>query len=148
MKYNKRLKLSLCLIIQALKYEHVWECGGIVPPFLTSALDADRWSVSRFGRFSHRYPLDKRLGGPQSRSERSGREKNVLLLSGIKPRQSTRRFVATPTQLLRALFMERNTQKTGEQVAHKHCHSKNHRADTRAVVVRFMWLFGWSLLNK
>jgi len=39
---------------------------------LTSALDGREWSASRPGRFTPRekhpwYPLDRRLGGPQSR---------------------------------------------------------------------------------
>jgi hypothetical protein len=58
---------------------------------LTSALDGNEWLASRPGRFtpgaiSHRYPLDRRLGGPRSRS---GEEKN-LALSGIKPRRPVR----------------------------------------------------------
>jgi hypothetical protein len=32
-----------------------------------------------------RYPLDRRLGGPQSRSERRGQKKNSLPLSRIEP---------------------------------------------------------------
>jgi hypothetical protein len=44
--------------------------------FLTSALDGDKRSVSNPGCFtpgkSPRYPLYRRLGGPQSRSGRSG----------------------------------------------------------------------------
>jgi hypothetical protein len=32
------------------------------------------------------YPLNRRLGGPQSRLERRGEEKNLLPLPGIKPR--------------------------------------------------------------
>jgi len=31
------------------------------------------------------YPLDRRLGGPQSRSGNSGEKKNSKLLPGIKP---------------------------------------------------------------
>jgi hypothetical protein len=31
------------------------------------------------------YPLDRRLGGPQSRSERDGEEKNSQPLPGIEP---------------------------------------------------------------
>jgi hypothetical protein len=31
------------------------------------------------------YPLDRRLGGPQNRSERGGEEKNSQLPPGIKP---------------------------------------------------------------
>jgi hypothetical protein len=59
-----------------------WGSGGIAPPFLTSALDGDEWSASRPGRFTlrgncPRYPLDRRLGGPQSRSGHYGEEKNL-----------------------------------------------------------------------
>jgi hypothetical protein len=49
--------------------------------FLTSALDGGRWSASCSGRFTYRgksprYPLDRRLGGPQNRSGHGGEEKN------------------------------------------------------------------------
>jgi hypothetical protein len=48
--------------------------------FLTSALDGGEWSASRPGRAlprgkDPRYPLYRRLGGPQSRSEHVGEEK-------------------------------------------------------------------------
>jgi hypothetical protein len=48
--------------------------GGIAPISFTSALGGGEWSASRSGHFIHRgksprYPLDKRLGGPQNRSE-------------------------------------------------------------------------------
>jgi hypothetical protein len=53
--------------------------GGIAPPFLTLPLDGDECSVSRPGHFAlaqnSQYPLDRRLGGPQSRSWRCGKEK-------------------------------------------------------------------------
>jgi hypothetical protein len=47
----------------------------------TSAPEGGEWSASRLGRFNPRerapwYPLDRRLGGPQSRSGRGGEEKN------------------------------------------------------------------------
>jgi hypothetical protein len=42
---------------------------------LTSALAAAEWSASRPRRLYPRYPLDGKLGGPQSRSERRGEEK-------------------------------------------------------------------------
>jgi hypothetical protein len=64
--------------------------------FLTSALDGGEWSASasRPGRAlppgkEPRYPLDRRLGGPQSRSGRRGEKKN-LPLSGIEPRSPDR----------------------------------------------------------
>jgi hypothetical protein len=57
---------------------------------LTSALDGGEWSTSRPGRFTPRerapwYPLDSRLGGPQSRSGRGGEEKNSQPPPGIEP---------------------------------------------------------------
>jgi hypothetical protein len=45
-----------------------------------------RWSASRPG--GPRYPMDRRLGGPQSRSRRCGDEKNLFPLLGMEPRPS------------------------------------------------------------
>jgi hypothetical protein len=55
--------------------------GGIAPPFLASALDRGKWLTSRSGRFIPRYPLYRRLYGPQIRSGLRGEEK----ISGIEP---------------------------------------------------------------
>jgi hypothetical protein len=53
-----------------------WGSGAA---FLTSALDGVEWSASRPGRLisgkEPQYPLDRRLGGPQSRSGCGGGEK-------------------------------------------------------------------------
>jgi hypothetical protein len=54
--------------------------GGIAP--LTLALDGGEWSASRPGHFTPggknpRYPLDRRLGGPQNRSRRGGVERDL-----------------------------------------------------------------------
>jgi hypothetical protein len=53
--------------------------GGVeiwLHAFLISALDGDEWLASCLGRFipeeGTRYPLDRRLGGPQNWSERRG----------------------------------------------------------------------------
>jgi hypothetical protein len=35
--------------------------------------------------FTHRYPPDRRMGGPQSQSGRSGEEKNSRPLLGLEP---------------------------------------------------------------
>jgi hypothetical protein len=56
---------------------------------LTSALDGGEWSASRPGRFTPRErapwcPLDRRLGGPQSRSRHGGEEKNSHPLPGLE----------------------------------------------------------------
>jgi hypothetical protein len=59
-----------------------------------------KWSASRLGRFTPRerapqYPLDRRLGGPQSQSGRRGEEKildptriQTLISSVVQPRAS------------------------------------------------------------
>jgi hypothetical protein len=70
----------LCLTNEALRYEGVWESGGIDPRFLHVG-SSRRW----VGSFTPRpvyprgknpsYPLDTRLGGPQSQSGRCGEEK-------------------------------------------------------------------------
>jgi hypothetical protein len=58
--------------------------------YLTSALNGCEWSASRPCRFIPRekrrwYPLDRRLGGLQSRSGRGGEEKNSQTVPGLKP---------------------------------------------------------------
>jgi hypothetical protein len=68
-----------------------WGSGCIAPRiFFTSALDEGEWSASCPGRFTPQgksscYPLDRRLGGLQSRSGRSGEEKNSQPPQGIEP---------------------------------------------------------------
>jgi hypothetical protein len=46
-----------------------------------STLDGDAWSASHPGERSRRYSLDRRLGGPQSRSGHGDEEKNTPFLS-------------------------------------------------------------------
>jgi hypothetical protein len=58
--------------------------------FLTSLLDGGEWSASRPGRFTLQgkspwYQLDRRLGGPQSRSGRGGEKKHSQPLPGLEP---------------------------------------------------------------
>jgi hypothetical protein len=57
--------------------------------FLTSALAGGGWSASRSCRFTpgerDRYLVDRRLGGPQSRSGRD-EEKKILILPGLELR--------------------------------------------------------------
>jgi len=81
------VKLSLCLTKhRATKTS--WGNGGIAPRILNTRL---RWVVSLKLRPLYPqgkrplYTLDRRLGGPQSRSERNGEEKKSQLLTGIKP---------------------------------------------------------------
>jgi hypothetical protein len=56
--------------------------------FLTEG--GGEWSASRPGRYTPQgkgpwYPLDRKLGGLQSRSERGGEEKNSQPPPGIEP---------------------------------------------------------------
>jgi hypothetical protein len=50
---------------------------------------------------SRRYPLDRTLGRPQSRSGRCGEEKNLEPLAGIELRPSSLQPFAIPTELSR-----------------------------------------------
>jgi hypothetical protein len=72
---------------QALRHEDIWESEGMAPPFLISGLDGGEWLASSPGRFTrgknHRYPLDRRMGGPQSRSGRRGEQK-ILAPTGTR----------------------------------------------------------------
>jgi hypothetical protein len=52
-----------------------WEWRYSSTHSLTSALDGGEWSALPPGKESPLYPLDRRLGGPQSRSGRGGEEK-------------------------------------------------------------------------
>jgi hypothetical protein len=77
---------------EAPHHKDVWVSGGKAP-ILTSAIDGGEWSASPPRQLyswgmSPRYPLDRRLGGPQSRSERYGEEKNLFPLLGIEHRPS------------------------------------------------------------
>jgi hypothetical protein len=73
--YSKKVKLSLCLTNWAPCHEGVWGSGCIEPHFLYLGT-IWRWVVSFTHRplypreKSYQCPLDRRLGGPQSRSGR------------------------------------------------------------------------------
>jgi hypothetical protein len=59
---------------------------------------------------SSRYPLDRRLCGPQSRSERCGVEKDLLPLPGTEPRPSGPHTVAitaiSHSKAVRAIYFK------------------------------------------
>jgi hypothetical protein len=75
--------MSLCLTMyHAMK--RYWD-GGRAPRILELGTSR-RWIVSfMFRPLYPRYPLDRRLGRPRSRSGRSGEEKNSKPLPGIEP---------------------------------------------------------------
>jgi hypothetical protein len=90
---KENVKLSPCLINEALCHEDVWGSGGIAPSCFASALDGGEWAPSPPGLFTSaempRYPLERRVSGPQRRSGCSGEEKNLT------------QAVAIPTELSR-----------------------------------------------
>jgi hypothetical protein len=103
--------LSLCLTNYALAHEGVWGSGYIDPRFLGLGTSW-RWVVSftplplYLRGKSPRYPLDRRLGGPQSRYGRRGEEK-ILDPTGTRtpnPRSSSPWPVAIPTTPSRLLY--------------------------------------------
>jgi hypothetical protein len=73
---------------QAMKAYGKWRYNST--HYFTSALDLGEWSAPSFGRFTHQgkstwYPLDRRLGRPQSRSGRSDEQKHSKPLPGLEP---------------------------------------------------------------
>jgi hypothetical protein len=88
---GKGKKLTLCLCLtkdHAMKM--YWGSGGIAPRIFDLSTRW-RWVVSFTTRPLYpqrknpRYPLDRRLGGPRSRSGCSGEEKNSQPPPGIEP---------------------------------------------------------------
>jgi hypothetical protein len=53
-----------------------------------------------------RYPLDRRLGGPQSRYGRGGKERTYQHLPGIEPRSPSRSLATVLTELTQLLPYE------------------------------------------
>jgi hypothetical protein len=95
-----------------LHHEGVLE-NGCIDPRIPDLGTSWRWVVSFIPRplyprgKSPRYPLDRRLGGPQNRSGRRGREKNRAH-NGTRtptPRPSNPQPVAIPTALTRLFFL-------------------------------------------
>jgi hypothetical protein len=84
-----KVKLSLCLTKRHTMKVH-WGSGGVTPLILDFGTRR-RWvvrftpPVALHPRKSPWYPLDRRLGGPQSQSGRGGEEKNSQPLPGLKP---------------------------------------------------------------
>jgi hypothetical protein len=77
-----KVKLSLCLNNSALRHEHVWE-SRCIDPFFLDLGNSWRWVVT-FTPLLYspgKVSLDRRLGGPQSRSGRYGKV-NILDFNG------------------------------------------------------------------
>jgi hypothetical protein len=103
MVFHKRVRLKVCKVQSLQKqsspathHEGAWgERRYSSYLFLTSALVGGEWSASRPDhalprRKDPRYPLYRRLGGPQSRSGHRGYRKNPLSLPEIEPRSPGR----------------------------------------------------------
>jgi hypothetical protein len=80
-------KISVPVALSTVVSVHIMKVQ--LHPFLTSALDGSKCSVSRPGRFITRklpwYPPNWGLGGSHSQSGRFGKEKYRLLLPGFEP---------------------------------------------------------------
>jgi hypothetical protein len=78
---------SIYVSLDPLKAKHVCGSGGIAPSFLISTIEGCEWSASRPNRFTSQkepihppHPLDMWLGGPKSRSGRSGEKVDEITL--------------------------------------------------------------------
>jgi hypothetical protein len=85
-----------------------WGSGGIAPCIFDLGTRC-RWVVSFMPQLlypqgkSPWYPLDRKLGEPQSQSGRSGEEKNSQSLPGLKPpiiQPVAQCYTTEPSQLL------------------------------------------------
>lgn len=85
--YNKRWKGKVASVHAVKVYRG---SRKKLPSFLTSPLDEGHWATSRRDRFTPRkepkHPLSRRLGGPQSRSERIWGTENLLVLLSFEIR--------------------------------------------------------------
>jgi hypothetical protein len=106
-----KVKLSLCLTKHHAMKTY-WRSGGIAACILNPCTRW-RWVVTFTPRpfypqgKSPRCPLDRGLGGPQSRSGHGGEEKNFQPPPGIepqKPNRPVRSLVTIPTELSRFYF--------------------------------------------
>jgi hypothetical protein len=70
--YNLQLKVKVNKCVPLPPYSAKGERKYSSYSFLTSTLEGGEWSASRPGRSLPRYPLDRRLRGPQSRSGHRG----------------------------------------------------------------------------
>jgi hypothetical protein len=93
--------------------------GGVdvqIHIFLTSALAGGEWLASCPGRFTPGYPLDRKLGEPQSRSGRREEEK-ILYPSVVQSVASRYTNCAVPAPLFVGLrlnlFLGTHTEKFG-----------------------------------
>jgi hypothetical protein len=77
-----KVKLSLCLTKHHAMKTY-WGSGGTAPCILDLGTRC-RWMPLYPQGKHHRYPQDKRLGGPQCRSGRGSEEKNSQPLPGIE----------------------------------------------------------------
>jgi len=117
-----KVKLSLCLtkshvvktcplLNSAPRHEDLWVSGGIAPRILNLGTRW-RWVVSFAPQplypqgKSPRFPLVRRLGGPQSRSGWGGEQKDffIALCRKLKPGLPTRSIVIILTEPLRFLL--------------------------------------------
>jgi hypothetical protein len=110
-----------------------WRSGGIASPFLTWALDGDRWSGSRPGRFTPgwsrpRYALDRRLGQSHSRPGRYGEQKNVAPSGDRTPAVQS---VSIPTELSRLLMYN----------------TSSHSSRIHSLIVALILQEKWTILN-
>jgi hypothetical protein len=84
----------------------VWRSEGIAPPFLTSALDG----VASFTSGKEpRYPWNRRLGWPQSRSRCCALLNKKIYLAPTGNRALAVQSVTIPTELPRLLSASRTT---------------------------------------
>jgi hypothetical protein len=87
------------MMLKALCHDHTWRSRGTAPGFFTSALNVLHARTALPRGKGCQSSLDRKLAGPQNRSQRYGEKKNFAL-PGIEPGSSRPQLVAILTDVL------------------------------------------------
>jgi len=91
------------VLIQAVRYDDLWESEGIVPRLNLNirwkwVVSFTHWPLYPCGK-STQYPLNRRLDGPQSQSGCNAEEKNSLPTRNPNPGHPAHSLVTMVTEL-------------------------------------------------
>jgi hypothetical protein len=111
--------------------------GWRYTPQLLTFTQNGKWSSFTPRLLYYRFPLTRRLGGPQSRLGHCGVEKNHLQLPKIEPQQFNQQLVVILTELSRLLHVnvsKRKKYKINEENPHA---ILNYSVSYRTILVRY-----------
>jgi hypothetical protein len=97
--------------------------GGVAPVILSFNTSLTSWPLYPVGR-RYRYPLNRRLDGPQNLCGRFGEEKNLLPLPGFETRTPARSLSHQFDYALPARYSLRILRRWANLLTQLNCHTK------------------------